>query len=170
MATWETYGIDDTHYEVDDRKHRYVVHLDNQTCGCRKWQLSGLPCGHAIAVSRFLKQSNYLSFAKEWFHKPVYQATYRESIFPVGDTDDWEILEDVEPLFPPLMEKRQAGRPKNKDRIPSQGEVPIKKGCTRCGEFGHKRSQFQSPFPSQSKPPRSGSQSENNDALDLDDM
>lgn len=40
---------------------------------------------------------------------------------------------------PPSMLKRQDGRPKNKDRIPSTGEGKIKKKCDRCQEMGHTR-------------------------------
>jgi hypothetical protein len=28
---------------------RFVVNLHERTCSCRKWQVSGIPCKHAIA-------------------------------------------------------------------------------------------------------------------------
>ena len=28
---------------------RFVVNLDERTCSCRAWQVSGIPCKHAIA-------------------------------------------------------------------------------------------------------------------------
>src|SRR5204863_8008941 len=29
----------------------YCVRLDDSTCECAEWQMSGIPCGHALAVS-----------------------------------------------------------------------------------------------------------------------
>ncbi|RYR20180.1 hypothetical protein Ahy_B03g065265 isoform B [Arachis hypogaea] len=37
-------------FEVHDEPHNVVVDLGNHTCSCRSWQLSGLPCHHAIAA------------------------------------------------------------------------------------------------------------------------
>jgi len=36
-------------YEVTYWDHRFTVNLDERTCSCRFWQLSGLPCPHAIS-------------------------------------------------------------------------------------------------------------------------
>ena len=43
------------------------------------------------------------------------------------------------------MDNPQAGRPKNTDRIPSQGEEPRVRHCGRCGEAGHQRGQCKQP-------------------------
>ncbi len=39
-------------YEVQSTEtlHEYIVELNNQTCSCHVWQLSGIPWGHALAV------------------------------------------------------------------------------------------------------------------------
>uniref|UniRef100_A0A0A9HV19 SWIM-type domain-containing protein n=1 Tax=Arundo donax TaxID=35708 RepID=A0A0A9HV19_ARUDO len=37
-------------YEVSHREERFSVNLDTKTCSCRYWQLSGLPCPHAISA------------------------------------------------------------------------------------------------------------------------
>lgn len=36
-------------FEVKHNEHRFIVNLDMMECSCRYWQLSGLPCPHAIA-------------------------------------------------------------------------------------------------------------------------
>ena len=36
-------------FEVSRDEDKYVVKLDEKTCACRRWELSGLPCSHAIA-------------------------------------------------------------------------------------------------------------------------
>ncbi|GJW11787.1 transposase, MuDR, MULE transposase domain protein [Tanacetum coccineum] len=82
-----------------------------------RWQLSGLPCGHVCAVAR------------------------------VEDVSTWEIPNEIQQVFPPDMGKKQSGRPKNKDRIRSQGEGPIINKCGRCGVKGHNRTSCSVPLP-----------------------
>ena len=31
-------------------QNQYVVDLEGRTCACRKWQLVGIPCNHAMSV------------------------------------------------------------------------------------------------------------------------
>nr|GEZ32646.1 hypothetical protein [Tanacetum cinerariifolium] len=52
-ANWKVYGIHQGKvYQVDDRQKVHRVDLTTRSCTCRKWQLSGIPCGHVIAVGR----------------------------------------------------------------------------------------------------------------------
>ncbi|GJU35744.1 transposase, MuDR, MULE transposase domain protein [Tanacetum coccineum] len=48
-------------------------------------KLSGIPCGHVIAVTRFLGLTDCVQFVADWFKKENYQGTYAESIHFVGD-------------------------------------------------------------------------------------
>ncbi|PWA85223.1 phospholipase-like protein [Artemisia annua] len=113
--------------------------LRTNECDCRKWQLSGIPCGHVIAVSRFLGQTNCLKYVQYWFKKEKYQATYAESIQFVGNYKEWEYPDHIHPVTPPIMNNPQPGHPKNTDRILSQGEEPTRRHCSRCNEVGHTR-------------------------------
>ena len=45
------------------------------------------------------------------------------------------------------MVKPQSGRPKNKDRVRSQGEDPVPIKCGRCGNLGHKRERCRETLP-----------------------
>ncbi|KAK9065818.1 hypothetical protein SSX86_015219 [Deinandra increscens subsp. villosa] len=148
-ATWKVSGIDPTHFQVADRFRTGLVDLDDRTCSCRVWQLSGLPCGHVIAVSRFLKQTDVSNLAMVWFTRDVYKLTYTHSIKPLPDESEWERPHHLIKLLPPLMNKRQSGRPRANKRIPSQGEEITQVSCTRCGEAGHHRDTCQKPMPSQ---------------------
>lgn len=45
--TW--HGDDDfAIYGLTNRTETYVVNLKQETCACRKWDLFGIPCCHAI--------------------------------------------------------------------------------------------------------------------------
>uniref|UniRef100_A0A2N9FNG2 SWIM-type domain-containing protein n=1 Tax=Fagus sylvatica TaxID=28930 RepID=A0A2N9FNG2_FAGSY len=37
-------------YEVDYRQQKFVVNLREKTCGCKKWDISGISCHHAISA------------------------------------------------------------------------------------------------------------------------
>ncbi|XP_022895249.1 uncharacterized protein LOC111409429 [Olea europaea var. sylvestris] len=90
-----------------------AVDLRARTCTCRAWQLSGLPCCHAISsiVSRGL---NVMEFVDDIYKKEAYLATYTPSISPITGPDSWPNL-GLKPLDPPLYTKR-AGRPRKSRR------------------------------------------------------
>ncbi|PWA51221.1 transposase, MuDR, MULE transposase domain protein [Artemisia annua] len=136
---WVVYGIDEFQYQVSDGLYNLLVNLRTNECDCRKWQLSGIPCGHVIAVSRFLGQTNCLKYVQDWFKKEKYQATYAESIQFVGNFKELEYPNHIHPVTPPYMNNPQPGRPKNTNRILSQGEEPTQRHCSRCNEVGHTR-------------------------------
>ncbi|GJT07776.1 transposase, MuDR, MULE transposase domain protein [Tanacetum coccineum] len=120
--------------------------LQQAIMGCRKWQLSGLPCGHVIAITRFLGLTNCVHYVVDWFKKPKYQATYSESIHSLGNMQQWGFPENIQKAIPPCIDNPQPRRPKNTKRIQSQGEEPKIIRCTRCTQTGHRRDQCSQPF------------------------
>ncbi|GKA16807.1 transposase, MuDR, MULE transposase domain protein [Tanacetum coccineum] len=145
-ATWVVKGVNAYQYEVSDGQYIREVNLQTGICGCRKWQLSGLPCGHVIAITRFLGLTDCLNYVADWFKKPKYQATYSESIHSLGNMQQWEFPENIQKAIPPRMDNPQPGRPKNTNRIQSQGEEPRIIRCTRCTQTGHRRDRCGQPF------------------------
>ncbi|GJU74263.1 hypothetical protein Tco_1265668 [Tanacetum coccineum] len=87
-----------------------------------KWQLSGLPCGHVIAVTKYLGLTDCLQFVSDWFKKPKYQGTYAEPIHFIGNVQEWEFSQHIRKAIPPRMDNPQPGRPKNTKQIKSQGQ------------------------------------------------
>ncbi|GJY70848.1 transposase, MuDR, MULE transposase domain protein [Tanacetum coccineum] len=84
-AKWVVKGVNKYQYEVSDSQYIHEVNLQAGTCECRKWQLSGLPCGHVIAVTWFLGLTDCVQYVSDWFKKPKYQGTYSESIHFLGN-------------------------------------------------------------------------------------
>ncbi|CAN1126135.1 hypothetical protein LINPERPRIM_LOCUS4848, partial [Linum perenne] len=41
-------------FEVRFQDKQMVVDLNNNSCTCRKWELSGIPCFHAVSCIYFL--------------------------------------------------------------------------------------------------------------------
>jgi hypothetical protein len=39
-------------FQVSVNDYPHIVDLTNKTCDCRRWQLTGIPCSHAISALR----------------------------------------------------------------------------------------------------------------------
>ena len=52
-------------FEVIRDNDNFFVNLEKKTCACRRWDLSSIPCYHAIACIYFAKRvpENYISDA-----------------------------------------------------------------------------------------------------------
>ncbi|XP_052621443.1 uncharacterized protein LOC128127114 [Lactuca sativa] len=104
-----------------------------------RWQIDGLSCGHVIKVLTLNRYEDCSEFALKAYFTETLRKTYEESVNPLPSPSEWEIPDDLMIVKPPIMERRQPGRPRNNDRIPSQGERPIRHECSTCGHFGHTR-------------------------------
>ncbi|XP_024164163.1 uncharacterized protein LOC112171170 [Rosa chinensis] len=52
------YGFGSPQIEVQScGGSRYVVDLTRRTCACRRWDLTGIPCKHAISAIHFMRQN-----------------------------------------------------------------------------------------------------------------
>ncbi|PWA62743.1 transposase, MuDR, MULE transposase domain protein [Artemisia annua] len=139
-VNWTVKGIHKMNkYEVKDNQRGHIVDLTEGTCSCRKWQLSGLPFGHVCAVARVTGLTSVEGLVQTWFFRTTLKNTYSGVFNPTQDVATWETRDDLQVVLAPVIIKRQAGRPKNKDRIRSQGEEHVKKQCTRCGANVHTR-------------------------------
>ena len=95
--------------EVDGYGRTNVVNLEMKTCTCGHFQLSGIPCVHAVACiqSRKLKFEDYVNAC---YHREAYLRAYNFTIGPVPSKQFW-VDRKMQYLNPPLV-KKQPGRPK----------------------------------------------------------
>ncbi|XP_061999138.1 uncharacterized protein LOC133716443 [Rosa rugosa] len=87
---------------------QHSIALDLRTCTCKRWDISGLPCGHAIAAI-YSKGLSPDAFVDECFTKEKYMKAYEPIMHPITGVKEWEIIN--RPIAPPLY-RRQPGRPK----------------------------------------------------------
>ncbi|XP_069151904.1 uncharacterized protein [Solanum lycopersicum] len=93
----------DKGYEVVEGEDSHVVNLNRKKCTCRTWDLTGIPCPHAIKAYLHDKQEP-LDQLSWWYSKEAYMLIYMHKIQPVrGDKF----------LKPPEIHKL-VGRPKHK--------------------------------------------------------
>ncbi|XP_021995761.2 uncharacterized protein LOC110892939 [Helianthus annuus] len=105
-------------YQVSQGLDQRVVNLGERTCSCRKWDLTGMPCKHAVAaiwnqglhgggepiLERWVDQAYWY---ETW--KLVYECT----IEPINGMDEWPKSRCPTTLLPP-KHHNQIGRPKKK--------------------------------------------------------
>jgi hypothetical protein len=134
-------------FEVcDDSVH--VVNINTRECTCRKWNVSGIPCSHAIAVFDRTEQCP-LDYCDKYFTTEYYRWTYAMSINPIpdvlvptvtGDPSHGTMLH-----LSPILTRRQVGRPKEK---PADPRIAIKRAvrCSRCKGYGHNKATCKVPI------------------------
>lgn len=141
---WHVASCGDVLFEVTLRPQRFVVHLHNQTCTCRLWDLTRIPCVHACAAINSIKgrPENYVN---EYFTKEYFLKAYEHEINPMACPDFWPKT-NYEPIQPPLL-RRPPGRPKKQRHKSSlEGKDPHKAKrkygvtkCGKCGRLGHNK-------------------------------
>ncbi|KAJ9541649.1 hypothetical protein OSB04_028155 [Centaurea solstitialis] len=142
-ATWTAHGIGYDRWEIRDYGHNVEVDMRIRSCTCLKWQVSGLPCGHAIAVAKILGRRDVFDLITvPYYMNELYKATYRGVINLVGPIETWLYPQDPLPIvLPSLIIKRPVGRPKGNKRHPSRGESSSQQKCPRCEEYRHTSTQ-----------------------------
>ncbi|XP_050222624.1 uncharacterized protein LOC126672711 [Mercurialis annua] len=96
--TYQVYGFDG----------QFVVDKGQRTCTCRRWQLSGIPCHHAMAAfnenndnpPRYLDDCNKVS---------TYLKTYSHLLAPINGMKLWP-KSDHPPILPPPAVNFRRGR------------------------------------------------------------
>ncbi|XP_050224006.1 uncharacterized protein LOC126673784 isoform X2 [Mercurialis annua] len=118
-----------------------ILDIDAWDCSCTGWQLTGLPCFHAIAVISCIQRNTY-EFCSRYFTIESYRLTYSESVHPIPNVD-WPPVEkdssQVTVTVSPPPTRRPPGRPTTK-RTGPQDVVKRQLQCSRCKGLGHNKS------------------------------
>ncbi|XP_062006062.1 uncharacterized protein LOC133723261 [Rosa rugosa] len=77
----------------------HSVSLDTRTCTCKRWDISGVSCGNAVAAihSKGLRPDD---FVHEYFTKNTYMKAYEPILFPIAGVAEWHKIN--RPIAPPL--------------------------------------------------------------------
>ena len=122
---------------MTNNKKSYVVNLEEYTCDCGLWQISDLPCSHAMPCIAHLK-ATYESYIALCFTKEPYLKCYLGIIHHLSDKSKWPHIETDEIL--PLNISRPPSRPKTCRRR-TAGEAPSHRRkftvlCIYCKSVG----------------------------------
>ena len=130
-------------FEVKEKdKMKWTVNLDKRTCSCRYWQLSGLPCAHAINAI-YTSSKSLDEYIDPCYSISQYMKTYQFCLQPVEGEHSWPVSDMPRPDPPAYV--KMPGRKKTK-RIKEVGEKPtgtkmsrvgIKMKCSLCQKTTH---------------------------------
>ncbi|CAH9128113.1 unnamed protein product, partial [Cuscuta epithymum] len=116
-------------FQVSHYLDTLTVNLDTKICTCRKWDLSGIPCCHALACIFFLNASPK-DYVDDCYKREAYLKIYLGAIAPLTGERHWPKV-DL-PLDPPPI-KISPGRPRrNKIKPPHENPKKPRK-LTRHG-------------------------------------
>jgi hypothetical protein len=132
-------------YEVKHFDNRFTVDLVSKTCSCRYWQLSGLPCCHAISCILF--KTNCLDdYVADCYSVQHFKQTYSHGLNPVEGMNSWPSSDRVPlrapgyvkmPGRPKTERKRESTEGRKATKMPKTGTI-IR--CSKCHLPGHNRS------------------------------
>ncbi|KAL7585933.1 uncharacterized protein LOC111921312 [Lactuca sativa] len=146
---WVPYVSGYKEFEVFSGNERYVVDLNQRACGCRSWQLTGIPCVHAVSAISSLNL-DVEAFVSNSYTKASFLSSYEYNIHPLNDSSEWPHVEGLHTILPPLK-RRLPGRPcvkRKRDQeerelsghtrhTMSRAGIPLR--CTICHQTGHNK-------------------------------
>lgn len=126
----------------------YNVEFESETCTCRLWQLTGVPCLHAVSALARAGEDPYMYVSKH-YEVDTYHKVYESAIYGINGADLWGNSMYIPPLPPNFGKKNKGGRPgkarrkdgDEKDSHRRKKQVSATKlkrnqGKLRCGTCG----------------------------------
>ncbi|XP_066323865.1 uncharacterized protein, partial [Miscanthus floridulus] len=81
---------------------RFVVNLLDRTCSCRQWQVSGIPCRHAIAFITSLSNAALDNYVDPYYSVDKFRVAYAQLIPAMPDKTQWPKATHEFFMYPPL--------------------------------------------------------------------
>ncbi|XP_076929916.1 uncharacterized protein LOC143594500 [Bidens hawaiensis] len=86
--------VDADNYEVNNIRFQCVVNVKYKTCTCRKWDLTGILCKHAVATINDMAINNMnVGIPEQWVSEAYWLDTwkmmYDNQIIPIPSEDYW---------------------------------------------------------------------------------
>ncbi|XP_013713395.2 uncharacterized protein LOC106417082 [Brassica napus] len=75
--------------EVEENSTSHTVNMDRRTCTCRRWDLTGIPCRHALKVIQD-KKLNAENFVADCYLTTLWKQQYSDSVTPVEGMKFWK--------------------------------------------------------------------------------
>ena len=102
--------------------YKCVVNLQERTCSCRKWDVTGIPCKHAIAFITFLREP-LEKYVDTYYSVEKFKTAYGALIPAMTDKAQWAQSDHDFFMYPPLIKSTAGSR-----------QTERFKGCTETSE------------------------------------
>ncbi|PPR92120.1 hypothetical protein GOBAR_AA28550 [Gossypium barbadense] len=124
---------------------QHVVDLVQNSCSCRNWDLTGIPCLLALSVIH-VKNEFPDTYEQTWHTKQTQIQIFSNFVSPVRGPKQWASLSNMLPILPPPL-RRPPGRPtKVKRKEPDEPQTTerlskrgVEMRCSKCKIIGHNK-------------------------------
>ena len=107
---WRAVWDGESKYQVNYNTRFVTVDLDSRSCDCRNFDLTGMPCSHALAAI-YDRRGQPVDYLSDYYKRDKYAAAYAFPLTALKGVDYWDFHDD-EVLLPPELPKKLRGRPK----------------------------------------------------------
>ncbi|KAK6130379.1 hypothetical protein DH2020_035884 [Rehmannia glutinosa] len=135
---------DDWHFDIAGPFDQHNVDMQQKSCSCRRWDLTGIPCRYVISAI-WCRNEEPEEYVHDCYKVSTYLSVYENAIMGVNGIELWPKVDLPAPL-PPNYENRP-GRPKKMrmrqaDEPPSHNATKLRRtrksrNAGRCGVLGH---------------------------------
>ncbi|KAF7144294.1 hypothetical protein RHSIM_Rhsim05G0107300 [Rhododendron simsii] len=116
-------------FEIVGPYEQYKVNLENKTCGCRKWELSGIPYVHAVCGYNHLHMDP-MHYVHDCYKVTTYLSGYGNGLGPINGREMWPTTDH--PIILPPDVKKRAGRLKKAGRREPEEQEPVGHNKRSC--------------------------------------
>lgn len=134
---WVVYKSSEFIFEVKSPSSHHVD-LQNRSCTCNQWKVTGFPCAHAIKCITRSKLRVY-DFVEHYFTVDAYRSSYANPVNPIPNYDKPIVDPCNEDFIKPPKDKRGAGRPSTKRKGGFAFFQNKQNQCGVCKQYGHNK-------------------------------
>ncbi|EEC71516.1 hypothetical protein OsI_03810 [Oryza sativa Indica Group] len=124
---------------LDEGPKTYMeVNLEERTCTCRAWEVTGKPCDHALAfITKLNRKVQMDDFVDKCFSVEMLKMAYAGQFNPKASKDEWAHVDLGYNIKKPRL-RRKPGRPRvARIRASDEASTSKRKKCSECHELGH---------------------------------
>ncbi|KAL3503125.1 hypothetical protein ACH5RR_037574 [Cinchona calisaya] len=112
---------------------KFAVDLEKRVCDCRRWELTGIPCSHAVCCISLTGEEPE-SFVNQWYSKDAYVRAYEPAVQPINGPNAWPNSKK-DPIHTPKKLKLP-GRPKKARKREPNEQINDPKGIKKLSRVG----------------------------------
>lgn len=152
--SYQVLRANEAQFEVISHEGTNIVDVRSRCCSCRRWEVYGLPCSHAVAALLSCRQ-NVHRFSESCFTVASFRKAYSQTIHPIpdrtlwhemsGDPDGGDSGEDMV-VNPPKSLRPPAQSRKRRASTGERSQTKRVVHCSRCYQTGHFRTTCAAPI------------------------
>ena len=123
-------------FEVQSGDFQYIVDINGRHCDCRRWDLTGLPCSHAISCLRHERIATE-SVVPKCYSVEAFGTDYGFNIWPCADKSTWYKVINCPKVLSPVYEKKVGMPTKSRRKQPHEVQGKYGSKMSRHGMEMH---------------------------------